>query len=403
MRLYFSLSHLSAGFIAVLVGFTSSAAILFQAASAVHASTAELASWILALGVGVSISCIGLSLYYRMPILTAWSTPGAALLASSLTGLTLSQAVGAFLFSAFLTVLAGVSGCFERFMSRIPSELASAMLAGILLHFGLNVFLALQNAHLMILIMLSAYILGKRFYPRYVLPIVLLLGITVAAFQGEIRMDLVHWGFSSPVFTWPEFSWFALCSVGLPLFVITMTSQNIPGLTVLRAAGFHPPVSKLVSIMGMGNLLMAPFGGFSLNLAAITAAICANEEADPIASRRYRATISAGLFYLLMGLFSTTIVALFAAFPSNLVLAVAGMALFGTLASNLKEALENDKQREAAILTFLVSASGLDFLGFSAAFWGLLTGILSSLIIKPGLVSQSVFSPVKEGAELLNE
>ncbi|MCE3043512.1 benzoate/H(+) symporter BenE family transporter [Legionella sp. 16cNR16C] len=401
MRSYFSLSHLSAGFIAVLVGFTSSAAILFQAASAVHASTAELASWIFALGVGVSLSCIGFSLYYRMPILTAWSTPGAALLASSLTGLHLSEAVGAFICSALLIFLAGISGWFERFMARIPGELASAMLAGILLHFGLNVFLALQDAQLMVLVMLAAYILGKRFYPRYVLLVVLLLGIAVAALQGELRFQSIHWSFSGPVFTWPEFSWSVFFSVGLPLFIITMTSQNIPGLTVLRAEGFNPPVSRLVSIMGAGNLLMAPFGGFSLNLAAITAAICANEEADPDASRRYRATMSAGLFYLMMGLFSATIVALFSAFPSTLVLAVAGMAIFGTLASNLKEALDNDRQREAALLTFLVSASGLNFFGISAAFWGLLAGILSSLIIKQSSAGKSLLN--EKDPELCNE
>lgn len=381
MLKYFSPSHITAGLIAVIVGFTSSAAIVFQAAVNVGANNAEVSSWLLAISISTGLSCILLSLYYRMPILTAWSTPGAAMLVGSLSGLSLSQAIGAFLFSAMLTLLAGITGWFEKTMSLIPRELAAAMLAGILLHFGVNVFMTIQQHYLLAGSMLFAYLVGKRFFPRHTMLFVLAVGFFCALEQKMITPLHFNALLTHPVFTAPQFSWPALFGVGLPLFIITMTSQNIPGIAVMHAEGYRPPISPLISWTGIINLLSAPFGGFSCNLAALTAAICAGDEADSDRTKRYRATLCAGFFYLLMGLFASSVVVLFKSFPEALIMTVAGLALFSTIGSNLHLAFHSEKLRDPALITFMITVSGIHLLGISAAFWGLLAGLLTSKFI----------------------
>lgn len=384
-----SLSNITAGFIAVLVGFSSSAALIFQAATTAGATSAEISSWVLALGVGTGISCIGLSLYYRMPILTAWSTPGAALLTTGLSGVSMPEAIGAFIFSALLIIVAGVTGWFERVLMRLPRALTAAMLAGILLRFGLNVFITMQEQFLLICMMFISYLFAKRYFSRYTIPIVLLVGVLGAAGQGLLQWQNVHLAISSPVFTMPVFSWSALLSIGIPLFLVNMTSQNIPGVAALHHAGYHPPISPLISWTGITNFLLAPFGGYAFNLAAFTAAICMSEEAGKEPTQRYRAAVCAGFFYFICGIFGATVVALLSAFPRELVLAVAGFALFGTIANSLKAALEEEKERESALITFLVSASGISLWGIGAAFWGLIAGVLSLVLLTHYKVSSS--------------
>lgn len=372
----FSLNHAAAGFIAVMVGFTSSAAIVFQAAAAAGAGKAEISSWLLALGLGTSFSCMGLSLYYRMPVLTAWSTPGAALLVTSLSGLTLPQAVAAFMLTGMLTLIAGLSGYFEKVMNYIPRDLVAAMLAGVLLHFGLNVFTSWQQDPGLVAALLASYLLGKRFFPRYVMVGVLFVGLGFAYGQGLLAETHIQHGLTRPVFIEPEFSWPLLFSVSLPLFIVTMTSQNIPGIAVLHAEGYRPPVSTLISWTGLTNILFAPLGGFSCNLAAITAAICAGKEADNDPDLRYRASIWAGVFYLIMGLFAAAMVDVMASFPKVLITTIAGLALFATIGNNLQAAFSQDHRREAALVTLMISTSGLTILGMGAAFWGLVAGIV---------------------------
>ncbi len=378
-----SLSHISAGFVAVLVGFTSSVVIVIQAAQSAGAGQAEISSWIWALGLGMGLTSIALSLYYREPILTAWSTPGAALLVTGLGGVTLNEATGAFLFSATLIVLVGWTGVFERLLRHVPQALASAMLAGILLQFGLHAFTALQSDFTLVALMLAAYLLGKRLLPRYAIPMVLLTGMLYAALSGELHWQTVHLELARPVFTWPSFSLPVLISAGIPLFVVTMTSQNVPGLAVLRANGYNAPLSPLLGVTGAATLLLAPFGGYALNLAAITAAICMGEDAGAERSTRYLAAVSAGLFYVLIGLFGATVAALFAAFPQAFVFAIAGLALIGTIGNSLHAALDDASEREAALITFLVTASGLSLLGIGSAFWGLVAGVLARLVLRP--------------------
>ncbi|MCW0454692.1 benzoate/H(+) symporter BenE family transporter [Xanthomonas sacchari] len=369
-----SLPALIAGFVTVLVGFTSSAAIVFEAARSVGASQAQIASWMWALGLGMGLTCIGLSLRYRMPVVTAWSTPGAALLIGSGGGLPLSDAIGAFVVVAVLSTLAGFSGLFERLLRRIPLSLASAMLAGVLLRFGLDVFVAMQHQLAMALAMFATYLLGRRTFPRYAVIATLLVGIAVAAGSGTLHLEAAQLRLAQPVLVWPTLSWQALFGIALPLFVVTMTSQNLPGVAAIRASGYAVPISPTIGWIGVVNTLLAPFGAYGLNLAAITAAICMGREAQEDPQRRYMAAVFAGVFYLLIGVFGATVAALFAAFPRELVMAIAGIALFGTIGNSLASALREEREREPALIAFLVTASGLSLFGIGAALWGLLAG-----------------------------
>lgn len=376
------ISTITAGFVAVLVGYTSSAAIVFQAASAVGANAGQVASWMVVLGLGMGVSCIALSLRYRAPIITAWSTPGAALLVTALVGVEMSDAIGAFLFSAALITIVGVTGWFEKAMARIPLQIGAAMLAGVLAQFGMNVFTAMQDQLLLVLPMFVAYLLCKRISPRYVVIIVFALGIVLAALLDMFRFDAVSLTISRPIFTMPTFSVPVLLSVGVPLFLVTMASQNIPGVAVLRTFGYERvPVSPLITSTGIVTLLLAPFGGFSYNLAAITAAICAGPGAHADVDKRYLAGVSAGIFYLLAGLFGATISMAFFAFPNALVLAIAGIALIGTIMACLKQAMLDSAWREPALITFLVTLSGVTLFGVGSAFWGLVAGALAMLLL----------------------
>ncbi len=376
-----SLSAVAAGFVTVLVGFASSAAIVFQAAQALGATPAQTASWMWALGIGMGLTCISLSLRWKMPVVTAWSTPGAAVLVTSAAGVPMDEAVAGFLVSAALIAVAGFSGLFERMLGRIPLSLASAMLAGVLLRFGIDAFTSIQAQPVLVLSMLATWLLTRRVWPRYAIIATLLAGIAVAAATSQLQLAGLRLELAQPVWTTPRPSLASVLGVALPLFVVTMASQNVPGVAVIRASGYAVPVSPAIGWTGATNLVLAPFGGFALNLAAITAAICMGPEAHPDPARRYVAAVWAGIFYLLVGVFGATVAGLFAAFPSELVLAIAGIALFGTLGNSLATALHAVDEREAALVTFLVTASGLSLLGIGAAFWGLVAGVIVRLVL----------------------
>lgn len=380
-----SLPAVVAGFITVLVGFASSAVIVFQAAQALGAGQAEIASWMWALGIGMGVTCIGLSLHYRMPVVTAWSTPGAAMLVVGVGTLPLSDAIGAFVLAALLTVAAGFSGLFEKAMRRIPVPLASGMLAGVLLRFGLDVFVSVGTQPLLVLAMLATYLAGRRLFPRYAVIATLLVGVAVAAGKGLMHAEQVQLQLARPLFTLPTLSWAALFGIALPLFIVTMASQNVPGVAVLKASGYDAPISPVVGWIGVANTLLAPFGAYALNLAAITAAICMGREVHEDRALRYPAAVCAGAFYIVIGLFGATVAAVFAAFPKELVAALAGIALLGTIGNSLAVALKDEGAREPALLTFLVTASGLSLGGIGSAFWGLVAGGLALLVLRrPG-------------------
>lgn len=385
MRAILANSHVTpaiiAGFVAVLVGYTSSAAIIVQAAQAAGATPLQIGSWLTMLGLGMGITSLGLSLYYRLPVLTAWSTPGAALLVTSLPGVTLNEAVGIFIFASALIFICGITGLFARLMNHIPLAISAAMLAGILLRFGLDAFGALQVNFPLAGSMCLVWLLARRFAARYAIVLTLIGGLAVALMQGEIHLPQQSFHFALPEFVAPHFSFSALLGIGVPYFMVTMASQNAPGIATLKAAGYQTPVSPLISWTSLTSLLLSPFGGFSVCIAAITAAICMGPEVHPDSGRRYLASAAAGVFYLLAGIFGGAIGLLFTALPAVFIHTIAGLALLGTLCGSLQQALSDSKQRDAAMVTFLITASGISLLGIGAAFWGLTGGVLAHIIL----------------------
>lgn len=377
-----SLSAATAGFVAVLVGFTSSVAIVFSAATALGATPDQIASWMWALGLGMGLTSALPSWWWRKPVMIAWSTPGAAVLATAAAsgGFTLAQAVGAFVVCAVLIVLAGATGWFEKLMDRIPMPIAAALLAGVLARFGLDAFVALKSSFGLVLTMLLAYLVGRRLWPRYAVPGVLAAGTAIALAAGQLQLGGVRLALTTPVFVMPEFTLAATVSLALPLFVVTMASQNLPGVAAIRAAGYQLPVSRIVTITGLATLLLAPFGAFALNLAAITAAICLGREAHEDPDRRYTAAVCCGLIYIVIGLFGVAVTGVLTAFPRELVVAVAGLALLGSIGGGLAVALKDDAHREAALITFLVTLSGVALWGIGSAFWGVVAGALALFV-----------------------
>jgi benzoate membrane transport protein len=387
-----SLSSFTAGFVAVLVGFTSSVAIVFQAALAFGATPDIIASWMWSLSIGMGLCTLVPSLWLKKPVMVAWSTPGAAVLAAAgaVGGFNMADAVGAFMVCALLITLVGATGWFERMMGRIPVALASALLAGVLTRFALQGFGAAQTALPLVATMVVTYLLGKRWMPRYAVMLTLLIAILFVAVGAGFKPVNITFGLTWPVFVAPQFSMGAMVSLTLPLFVVTMASQNVPGVAAIHAAGYDDrraqggdagiPVSKIITLTGLATLVLAPFGAFAMNLSAITAAICMGPEAHPDPKRRYTAAASCGGIYLVIGLFGAAITGVLTAFPKELVAAIAGLALLGTIGSALTSALKDEPNREAALITFLVTLSGVVIAGVGAAFWGVVAGALALLV-----------------------
>ncbi len=362
------------GFVAVLVGYASSAAIIWQAALAAGATTGQIAGWMTALGLAMGVSTLALTLWYRAPVLTAWSTPGAALLVTGLQGVSIQEAIGVFIVANALIVLCGITGLFARLMKIIPHSLASAMLAGILLRFGLQAFNSLNSELILCGSMLLAWLVLKVIAPRYAVIAAMLVGIAIALVKGDIVTDGVNLSPVLPAFIAPHFSLAHSISIALPLFLVTMASQNAPGIATMKASGYSLPVSPLIVFTGLLALLFSPFGVYSICIAAITAAICQSPEAHPDANRRWLAAAAAGVFYILAGVFGGSVTGLMAALPVSWIQMLAGLALLGTISGSLFQALHNEAERDAAIVTFLVTASGLTVFGVGSAFWGLVVG-----------------------------
>ena len=377
-----SLSTAVAGFVAVLVGFTSSVAIVFQAAQAFGATPAQITSWMWALGLGMGLCSLVPSLILRQPVMVAWSTPGAAVLATAglAGGFSMGEAIGAFMISALLITLAGVTGWFERVMNRIPMEIAAALLAGVLARFGLQAFAAAQTALPLVLLMLMVYLVSRRLAARYAVVITLAAAVVFVASLGQMAWSAVQLELALPVFTAPQFSMAAAVSLAIPLFVVTMASQNLPGVAVIRASGYDLPISRLITLTGLATLVLAPFGAFALNFSAITAAMCMGPEAHAERNRRYTAAVACGAIYVAIGLFGAVITGLLTAFPKELVVAIAGLALLGTIGNGLAAALRDESHREAALITFLVTLSGVVIVGVGSAFWGVVAGSIALFV-----------------------
>lgn len=379
-----STSAVVAGFIAMLTGYTSSLVLMFQAGQAAGLTNGQISSWIWALSIGMAICCIGLSLRYRAPIMIAWSTPGAALLITSLPGVPYSEAIGAYIFASGLIVLIGLTGTFDRLMRRIPASIAAALLAGVLFKIGLEICVAAEQQPLLVVAMLLAYLLGKRLMPRYAVLAALIVGSVLAAVFGLLNFEHFELQLAVPEWTTPSFSLAAVISIGIPLFIVAMASQNLPGMAVLRANGYDVPASPLLTTTGLTSVLLAPFGSHGIHMAAISAAICAGPEAHEDPKKRYTAAIWCGVFYGIAGIFGATLAALFAALPKALILSIAALALFASIIGGLTQAMSEPKEREAALITFLVTASGMTLFSVGSAFWGIVAGLLTLAILNWG-------------------
>ena len=377
-----SLSAFVAGFVAVLVGFTSSVAIVFQAAQSFGATPAQITSWIWALGLGMGLCSLVPSLLLRKPVMVAWSTPGAAVLATAgaAGSFSMGEAVGAFMVCSLLVILVGATRALERVADRIPMEIASALLAGVLARFGIQAFAAAQTALPLVLLMVGTYMVARRMAARYAVVVTLVVGILWVLITGQMAWSMEPVRLAMPVFVAPQWSVSAIVSLAIPLFVVTMASQNLPGMAVIRASGYELPVSRLITMTGWASLVLAPFGAFALNFSAITAAICMGPEAHEDRSKRYTAAASCGAIYIVIGLFGALVTGLLTSFPKELVVAIAGIALLSTIGNGLASALRDERHREPALITFLVTLSGITLMDIGSAFWGVVAGSLALFV-----------------------
>jgi len=377
-----SIPAIFAGFITFLVGISVSAVLVIQAAQILGATSEQISSWFWALGLGIGISGLFLSWKFKYPVATSWSTAGLALIIATGSGYTLYEAIGAFFVCGLLTAILGFSGVFKKTLSYIPQSLTSAMLAGILLKFGIALFASLQTNWGFILSILAIYILSKRIWPRYSIVLTVIGGIAVCPLFMEFHTPVVQWSLAQPVWMAPEFSWSAILGLAFPLFVINMASQYLPGIAMIQSYGYKPHINQLIGWTGVSQTLLAPFGCYSVNIAAISAAISLDDQVHPDPAKRYIAGMSCGFFYILVGLFAATLTSLLMSFPQVFITALAGIALFGTIGHNIALAFHDIEEREAALMTFLFSASGVQFLGIGSAFWGLIFGIIVMLVFK---------------------
>ncbi|MBO0989732.1 benzoate/H(+) symporter BenE family transporter [Delftia sp. SD018] len=370
-----------AGLISVIVNYGGTFILVFQAAKVAGLSPELTASWVWSISIGVGVTGLVLSWLSREPIITAWSTPAAAFLVTALATTPYAEAVGAYVVSAAAFVVLGLSGWFERVIRLIPPGVASGLLAGILLQFGIKAFGGMSVDPVLAGLLIVAYVLLKRLTARYAVVGILALGLAFLLAQDRVDLSGLQLRFAAPVFTRPEFTFNALLSVALPLFLITLTGQYMPGMLVLRNDGFKTSANPIVTLTGLGSLLMAPFGSHAFNIAAITAAICTGKEAHEEPSRRWIAGIAAGVFYILVGVFGVTLAAVFMAFPATFITTLAGLALLGTIGGSLANALADAKTREASLITFLAAAANISMLGIGGAFWGLVIGLVAHAVL----------------------
>ncbi len=388
-----------AGLISVIVNYGGTFILVFQAAKVAGLSPELTASWIWSVSIGVGLTGLFLSWRYREPVITAWSTPAAAFLVTALATTPYAEAVGAYMISAATFIALGMSGYFEKVIRLIPPGIASGLLAGILLQFGIGAFGGASVDPLLVGVLIIAYVALKRFSARYAVVGILVLGLVLLLTQGRVDLSGLKLQFAAPLFTMPEFSLNALLSVALPLFLITLTGQYMPGMLVLRNDGFKTSANPIVTMTGLGSLIMAPFGSHAFNIAAITAAIATGKEAHEDPSKRWIAGIATGCFYVLVGVFGVTLAAVFMAFPATFITTLAGLALLGTIGGSLAAAMADPISREAALITFLASAANIKLLGIGGAFWGLLIGLIAYLVLNGRLPRRErIDLSVSEGA-----
>jgi benzoate membrane transport protein len=387
MKKDFSLSAVTAGFLAVLISYAGPLVIFFQAGQSAHVSAEMMSSWVWAISIGAGLSGILLSWWLKVPVVTAWSAPGTALLVTLFPAITLGQAVGAYLVSAVIIFIIGVSGYFDKLVRAIPKGIASAMMAGILFQFGVGAFQAVASMPLITFCMMGAYLLFRRWLPRYCLVILLVISLVLAVALQGVSLAGVTWALASPVFITPEWTWGATLSLALPLVLVSVTGQFLPGMAILRSSGYSTPARPIIITTSLASLGVAFFGGITIVIAAITAALCTGKDAHEDPQKRYVAGIANGVFYLVGGCFAGTIILFFAALPKALIAVLAGLALLGAIGGSLAGAMEQADHREASVITFLATASGMTFWGLGSAFWGVVIGSAAYVLLHKTLAT----------------
>lgn len=370
-------SIVASALVAAVVGFGGTLALIVQAAQHLGATPSQVSSWVAVPCFAIGVTSIGLSVRYRMPIVTAWSLAGAVLIASAPAGIGVKEAVGAFIAAAALTVLAGAVPALGRAIARLPASISGAMLAGLLLRFVLALFQAAQGSPALVLTLVGVFLLARLAHAASAPIVVVAAGVPLAAALGMPMPlpDRIEW--SSLALVPPAFTASALVGLGLPLFLVTMATQQISGAAVLRASGYEPPVTGALLATGLAWLVTAPLCGHSVNLSSVTAAICTGPDTHPDPAKRWLAGPIYGLLYLALAVFGASLVTLFSGLPPALIATVAGTALLGPLTNSFAAAMGRERERFAAILAFAVTASGITLAGIGAAFWGLVAGLMA--------------------------
>ncbi|MBD0139529.1 benzoate/H(+) symporter BenE [Acinetobacter baumannii] len=378
-----SISATVAGFLAVLISYSGPLIIFFQAAQRAHVSTDMMVSWIWGISIGAAVSGIYLSIKYKTPVITAWSAPGTALLVTLFPNISLNEAVAAYITSAIVIFLIGITGYFDKLLKWIPQDVAAGMMAGILFQFGISLFTASDSMPLIVFGMLIVFLIAKRLMPRYTMIWVLAAGVLLSLILGKMNPVDVSFNLAIPQWISPEWTWNSTLNLAVPLILVSLTGQFLPGMAIMKLSGYDTPAKPIITATSIASLAVACVGGITIVLASITAALCMGKDAHELKEKRYIAGIANGIFYILGGLFAGSIVMLFSLLPKELVAALAGLALLGAIATNISVAMKNDGQRDAALITFLASASGMHFLGLSSVFWGICIGVIAHFILTP--------------------
>ncbi|ADI91558.1 benzoate/H(+) symporter BenE [Acinetobacter oleivorans] len=378
-----SISAIVAGFLAVLISYSGPLIIFFQAAQRAHVSTDMMVSWIWGISIGAAVSGIYLSIKYKTPVITAWSAPGTALLVTLFPNISLNEAVAAYITSAIVIFLIGITGYFDKLLKWIPQDVAAGMMAGILFQFGIGLFTASDSMPFIVFSMLIVFLIAKRLMPRYTMIWVLAAGVLLSLILGKMNPVDVSFSLAIPQWISPEWTWNSTLNLAVPLILVSLTGQFLPGMAIMKLSGYDTPAKPIITITSIASLAVACVGGITIVLASITAALCMGKDAHELKEKRYIAGIANGIFYILGGLFAGSIVMLFSLLPKELVAALAGLALLGAIATNISVAMKNDSQRDAALITFLATASGMHFLGLSSVFWGICIGVIAHFILTP--------------------
>lgn len=378
-----SISATVAGFLAVLISYSGPLIIFFQAAQRAHVSTDMMVSWIWGISIGAAVSGIYLSIKYKTPVITAWSAPGTALLVTLFPNISLNEAVAAYITSALVIFLIGITGYFDKLLKWIPQDVAAGMMAGILFQFGISLFTASDSMPLIVFSMLIVFLIAKRLMPRYTMIWVLAAGVLLSLILGKMNPVDVSFNLAIPQWISPEWTWNSTLNLAVPLILVSLTGQFLPGMAIMKLSGYDTPAKPIITATSIASLAVACVGGITIVLASITAALCMGKDAHELKEKRYIAGIANGIFYILGGLFAGSIVMLFSLLPKELVAALAGLALLGAIATNISVAMKNDNQRDAALITFLATASGMHFLGLSSVFWGICIGVIAHFILTP--------------------